>query len=114
MEWNDCSISEYVNETEIRVKIPQSIFDVDEYTSVICRLSYPSGVIEGEKRYSQNLVLEHQKKEDPKTLTSTQLIIIIASSCAFSIIVVVAIIVTAVCIVKRKKRRQYKPINDTK
>ncbi|KAH7821929.1 uncharacterized protein MONOS_1209 [Monocercomonoides exilis] len=112
MKWTNCPVSEYTNETEMKVRIPPSLLDVDEYTSVVCRLTYPSGVINGENKHSANVVLVKQKKDDPSTLPSTHLVVIIVSVSVSSVVAVVVVIVTVVCVARRKKRRQYKEIKD--
>ncbi|KAH7829753.1 uncharacterized protein MONOS_2018 [Monocercomonoides exilis] len=119
MKWTNCPVSEYTNETEMRVKIPQSIFDVDEYTSVVCRLTYSNGVINGENKHSASVILAKRKKNDPHENnptkpTKTHLVAIIASTSAFAVVAVVVVIVTVACVVRSKKRNQYKTIKDAK
>ncbi|KAH7819283.1 uncharacterized protein MONOS_2861 [Monocercomonoides exilis] len=118
MKWTNCPVSEYTNETEMNVRIPSSLFEVDDYTSVVCRLTYSNGIINGENKHSTNIILVKQKKDDqnenhPIKLTKAQLVAIIACTCAFAV-VVVAVIVTVVCVVRNKKRRQYREIKDIK
>ncbi|KAH7822104.1 uncharacterized protein MONOS_6128 [Monocercomonoides exilis] len=114
MKWTNCPVSEYTNETEMKVRIPSSLLEVDDYTSVVCRLTYPSGVINGENKHSSNVILVKQKKDDPEEMPTTHLVVIIVSTIVFTIVVVVIVIVTVVCVVRRKKRRQYTTINDVK
>ncbi|KAH7827545.1 uncharacterized protein MONOS_2978 [Monocercomonoides exilis] len=112
-EWIECPVSEYVNETEMRVTIPPSLLDGDEYTSLVCRLRYPSGISEGEKRSTDYVSLAKQKKEDPKKLTTAQLVAIIVSVSVFSIVVVASVVIV-VYVMRNRKRRQYKSIMDEK
>ncbi|KAH7826465.1 uncharacterized protein MONOS_2162 [Monocercomonoides exilis] len=112
-EWIECPVSEYVNETEMRVTIPSSLLEGDEYTSLVCRLRYQSGIAKGEKRSTDYITLAKQKKEDPKKLTKGQVTAIIASVSAFAI-VAVAMIIIVVCVVENKKRRQYRSFTDEK
>ncbi|KAH7820885.1 uncharacterized protein MONOS_10161 [Monocercomonoides exilis] len=114
----DCPIFEHKNETEMKVRIQQSLLDVDDYTSVICRLSYSSGIINGEKMHSRNIILVKQKKADPnedkpKETTKKPLVAIIASVSSVVVVVIVAIVIVA-CVLKTKKRRQYKAIDNLK
>ncbi|KAH7823742.1 uncharacterized protein MONOS_15509 [Monocercomonoides exilis] len=112
-EWIECPISEYVNETEMRVAIPPSLLNGDEYTSLVCRLRYPSGISEGEKRSTEYITLSKQKKEDPKKLTTAQLVAVAVSVSVFSIAGVASVVIV-VCVMRNKRRRQYKAINDAK
>ncbi|KAH7823054.1 uncharacterized protein MONOS_1335 [Monocercomonoides exilis] len=112
MKWTNCPVSEYTNETEMKVRIPPSLFEVDDYASVICRLTYSSGIIDGEKKHSTNVILVKQKKDDPKAMPTTQLVVIIVSVSVSTVVAVVVVIVIAACVVRRKKRRQYKEIKD--
>ncbi|KAH7827952.1 uncharacterized protein MONOS_2735 [Monocercomonoides exilis] len=112
-EWIECPVSEYVNEAEMRVIIPSSLLEGDEYTSLVCRLRYPSGISEGEKRSTEYITLVKQKKEDPKKLTTAQLVAIAVSVSVFSIAAVVGAVIVA-CVVRKRKRRQYKRIADEK
>ncbi|KAH7817350.1 uncharacterized protein MONOS_18140 [Monocercomonoides exilis] len=112
-EWIECPVSEYVNETEMRVEIPSSLLDGDEYTSLVCRLRYPSGISEGEKRSTEYITLAKQKKEDPKKLTTAQLVAVIVSVSVCSVAAVVGVVIVA-CVVRKRKRRQYKRIADEK
>ncbi|KAH7832534.1 uncharacterized protein MONOS_5446 [Monocercomonoides exilis] len=119
MKWTNCPVSEYSNETEMKVRIPPSLLDVDEYTSVVCRLTYPSGVINGENKHSVNVILVKQKKDDSnekdqKKLTKAQVVAIVASTSVFAVVAVAIVIVTVVCVVRIKKRRQYTSIVDSK
>ncbi|KAH7827269.1 uncharacterized protein MONOS_17305 [Monocercomonoides exilis] len=116
LKWIDCPISEYVNETKMNVKIPKSVLDVDDYTSVVCRLSYPNGVINEEKSKSQEFVFVKPKKEEtandePKDKKS-QIIIIAVVVSIFVVVVAVVTAIVAVYIMKIKKRNRYKAIND--
>ncbi|KAH7829500.1 uncharacterized protein MONOS_3685 [Monocercomonoides exilis] len=118
MKWTNCPVSEYVNETEMKVRIPPSLLEVDDYTSVVCRLTYPSGIINGEKKHSINAIMVKQKKSEtnensPKKLTKAQLIAIIVSVGAFAVVAVVVVVVTIVCAVRFKKRRQYNAMKET-
>ncbi|KAH7829799.1 uncharacterized protein MONOS_3342 [Monocercomonoides exilis] len=107
--WIECPIFEYVNETEMKVKVPRSLFDEDESSSVICRLSFPAGIDDAEKRYSENKILK-PKKNNSK-LTSTQLTIIIVSVSTFAITVLITVM-AVVYVVRNKKRRHYNTITD--
>ncbi|KAH7817030.1 uncharacterized protein MONOS_15022 [Monocercomonoides exilis] len=107
MKWTNCPVSEYTNETEMKVRIPPSLFEVDDYTSVVCRLTYSSGIINGENKHSANVILVKQKKDDPKAMPTTHLVVIIVSTSVFSVVVVVIVIVSIVCVKRSKKRRQY-------
>ncbi|KAH7821703.1 uncharacterized protein MONOS_2690 [Monocercomonoides exilis] len=108
MKWNDCTIYEYANETEMKVKIPQKLIDVDEYTSVVCSLTYPDGTSNGLKKRTENVVLIKQKKVDPKDSPKPQkTVTIILVSVFVSIAVVVVVVVVIVYVVRNKKRRQY-------
>ncbi|KAH7823553.1 uncharacterized protein MONOS_9438 [Monocercomonoides exilis] len=110
LKWVECPITEFVDEKEMKVKIPKELLDVDEQTSVICHLSYSSGITTNEKKYTENWFLV-KPKDNTKKLTRTQLIIIISSTCAFAVVATV-IVVIVVCAVKRKKKREYKEIKD--
>eukprot|EP00770_Monocercomonoides_exilis_P000146 MONOS_145.1-p1 / transcript=MONOS_145.1 / gene=MONOS_145 / organism=Monocercomonoides_exilis_PA203 / gene_product=unspecified product / transcript_product=unspecified product / location=Mono_scaffold00003:2090-4777(+) / protein_length=896 / sequence_SO=supercontig / SO=protein_coding / is_pseudo=false len=112
MKWTNCPVSEYTNETEMKVRIPPSLLEVDDYTSVVCRLTYSSGIIDGENKHSSNVILVKQKKDDPKAMPTTHLVVIIVSTIVFTIVVVVIVIVTVVCVVRSEKRRQYTEINE--
>ncbi|KAH7828406.1 uncharacterized protein MONOS_3067 [Monocercomonoides exilis] len=111
--WTVCPVSEYVSETEMKVNIPLSLLDEDEYASVVCRLSYSSGVIDGENRHTANVVLVKQKKTVPKKLTTTQLVAIILSSSIFAVVVVVVVIAIAVYVLRNKRRRMYNNFKDS-
>ncbi|KAH7829564.1 uncharacterized protein MONOS_12130 [Monocercomonoides exilis] len=112
-EWIECPVSEYVTETEIRVEIPASLLDGDEYTSLVCRLRYPSGILEGEKKSTEYITLTKQKKEDPKKLTKGQLVAIIVPVSVCSITAVATVVIIAF-VVRNKKRKQYKSIIEEK
>ncbi|KAH7819045.1 uncharacterized protein MONOS_4376 [Monocercomonoides exilis] len=117
MRWTDCPVNEYVNETEMKVRIPPSLLEVDDYTSVVCRLTYPSGIINGEKKRTASAILVKQKKDNPnennpKKLTRAQLIAIIVSVSAFAVVIVVMVSVTIICMVRFKKRMRYNEIKD--
>ncbi|KAH7826732.1 uncharacterized protein MONOS_11339 [Monocercomonoides exilis] len=119
MKWTNCPVSEYSNETEMKVRIPPSLLDVDDYTSVVCRLTYSSGVINGENKHSANVILVKQKKNETNEsnstkLTNAQLVVIIVSVSVFTVVAVAFVIVTVACVVRSKKRRQYKSIKDSK
>ncbi|KAH7819132.1 uncharacterized protein MONOS_3300 [Monocercomonoides exilis] len=107
MKWTNCPVSEYTNETEMKVRIPPSLFEVDDYASVVCRLTYSSGIINGENKHSANVILVKQKKDDPKAMPTTHLVAIIVSTSVFSVVVVVIVIVSIVSVKRNKKRRQY-------
>ncbi|KAH7827646.1 uncharacterized protein MONOS_7497 [Monocercomonoides exilis] len=113
MKCSNCPVSEYTNETEMKVRIPPSLFEVDDYTSVVCRLTYSSGIINGENKHSTNVILVKQKKDDPNAMPTSHLVAIIVSSSVFSIVVVVIVIVSVMCVIRNKKRKQYKEIKDT-
>ncbi|KAH7825753.1 uncharacterized protein MONOS_4321 [Monocercomonoides exilis] len=112
-EWINCAVSEYVNETEMKVLIPRDILNVDDYTSVVCRLSYPAGVVNEEKKFSSNAILVKQKKEEPKKLTKAQLVAIIVSVSVFTVVAVAVTVVIKLFVIRNKKRRQYTSINDS-
>ncbi|KAH7818271.1 uncharacterized protein MONOS_12141 [Monocercomonoides exilis] len=117
--WTNCPVIEYTNETEMKVRIPSSLLDVDDYTSVICRLTYSSGIENGEKKHTANVILVKQKKDDPKgndptKLTKAQLVAIVVSVSAFAVVAVVVVIVMILCLVRFKKRRQYSEIKEEK
>lgn len=103
----------------MKVKIPKSILEVDDYTSVICRLSYPNGLKNGKKSSTDDFILVKQKKDEPsesepKRLTPTQIIIISVSvSVFFGLSGMTILAIVFVCILKKRKRSQYKVINDT-
>ncbi|KAH7816560.1 uncharacterized protein MONOS_13716 [Monocercomonoides exilis] len=111
LKWVDCPVTEFAGEAEMKVKIPKALLDVDDQTSVMCHLSYSSGITANEKKHTEDWFLVKRKEDNPKKLTRTQLIIIIASSCAFAVVVAV-IVVVVVCVVKRRKRRDYKEIKE--
>ncbi|KAH7815983.1 uncharacterized protein MONOS_13780 [Monocercomonoides exilis] len=115
LKWIDCPVSEYVNETRMNVKIPKSVLDVDDYTSVVCRLSYPNGMMDEKKSKSKEFVFVKQKKEEtandePKDKKSSQIIIIAVSVSVFVVVVAVVTAIVAIYIMKKKKPNRYKSI----
>ncbi|KAH7816933.1 uncharacterized protein MONOS_4947 [Monocercomonoides exilis] len=95
----------------MRVMIPQSLLNGDEYTSLVCRVRYPSGISEGEKKSTDFISLAKQKKEEPKKLTTGQLAAIIVSVSVFLIAIAVTVVI-AIYVVRNRKRKQYKSITE--
>ncbi|KAH7814825.1 uncharacterized protein MONOS_15675 [Monocercomonoides exilis] len=105
-QWAEVPISEFLNESFLKVKIEKTFLYAKDTETVEIRLRYPNGLENGVD-VTSSLILKVGKtpsSPDKSKLTRQQIIIITASACGGAVFIAAVVIVLAICVVRRKRR----------
>ncbi|KAH7816009.1 uncharacterized protein MONOS_10347 [Monocercomonoides exilis] len=118
LQWAEVSISEFLTESFLKVKIAKSFLDAKDAETIEVCLRYPNGLENGVYA-TASVILKQGKKEDSadKEKPPQQQIIIIkilvASCCGGVALIAAVVVVLDVCVVCRK-RRGYARLNKSR
>ncbi|KAH7816320.1 uncharacterized protein MONOS_8991 [Monocercomonoides exilis] len=105
-QWAEVPISEFLNESFLKVKIEKTFLDAKDTETVEIRLRYPNGLENGADVTSSLILKVGNKPSSPdeSKLTRQQIIIVTASACGGAVFIEAVVIILAICVVRRKRR----------
>ncbi|KAH7820052.1 uncharacterized protein MONOS_7573 [Monocercomonoides exilis] len=108
LQWAEVPISEFLNESFLKVKIEKSFLDAKDAETIEVRLRYPNGLKNGVDATASVILKQVKKEDDPEKETPPQqpiiTIIIVASCCGGAAVIAAVVVVLAVCVVRQKRR----------